>query len=174
MEKSFIKIINQDIINHGGNTFMNKVFVMLLNHNFRLLFNHRLRFILKNSPFRFINLYLRRRQNIKYGSDISVNAEFGENVKFAHAFGILIGSAIIENNVIIFQQVTIGSHGIIGVEKAWPTIKEGTIIYAGAKVLGDIVVGRNCTIGANSVINRDLPENAIVVSPSAKIIGYNL
>jgi len=174
MKKSFFSIVKSDLINHGGISLKKKIFIFLFNKNFKLLFSYRLQYRLRPTPLRFLNVYLKYRQRIKLGCDISVNAKIGENVRFAHAFGILIGAATIENNVTIFQQVTIGSHGVKGVEMAWPTIKEGTIIYSGAKILGKIIIGKNCTIGANCVVSRDIPDNAIIVSPIAKIIGYEI
>lgn len=173
MSSKFFRQIKQDLICYGGLTFKTKIYIFLFSNNFRLLLSYRIRRRLKLTKLRYFNIYLKYKQNIKYGSDISDSATLGENIQFPHAFGIIIGAAIIENNVKIFQQVTIGSHGVKGAKLAWPIIKEGTVIYSGAKILGGIVIGKNCTIGANTVVNRDLPDNAIVVSPSSKIVGYN-
>lgn len=173
MGVSFIKLVNNDLKNHGGKSFFHKILVFFFNKNFKLLYSYRLTHRLNKTSFKFLNVWLKYRQNIKYGCDISVNAKIGNNVKFAHAFGILIGAATVEDNVTIFQQVTLGSHGVIGVEKAWPTIKKHSKIYSGAKILGNIVIGENCTVGANTVVTRDVPDQAIIVVPPSKIVGYN-
>ena len=172
MKKSFISQVRNDIFYHGGTTFYKKIIVFFLNFNFGLLFTYRLSRMLSKTSFRKLNIFVLLWQNIIYNSNISTRAEIGDNFKFAHAFGVLIGSTIIEDGVTIFQQVTIGSHGNDELAKAWPTIKENTKIYSGAKVLGNIIVGKNVTIGANCVVMKDILDNAILVSPLAKIIGY--
>jgi serine O-acetyltransferase len=172
MKTSFIRQVQKDLINHGGLTFYKKIIVFFFNFNFGLLFTYRLSKMLSNTSFRKLNMFVLLWQNIIYNSYISPRAVIGDNIKFAHAFGIIIGSTIIEDGVIIFQQVTIGSHGNDELAMSWPTIKENTKIYSGAKVLGNIIVGKNVTIGANCVVMKDILDNAILVSPLAKIIGY--
>lgn len=172
MKKSFIRQVQKDLVNHGGLTFYKKIIVFFLDFNFGLLFTYRLSRMLSKSPFRKLNVLVLLWQNIIYNSLISTRASIGDDFKFGHAFGIIIGPTIIEDGVTIFQQVTIGSHGNDELAMAWPTIKENTKIYSGAKVLGNIIVGKNVTIGANCVVMKDISDNAVLVSPLAKIIGY--
>lgn len=54
-----------------------------------------------------------------------------------------------------------------------PTIGNNVIIYAGAMILGDISIGDNCIIGANSVVTKSCPPNSILVGTPAKIVGIN-
>jgi serine O-acetyltransferase len=82
----------------------------------------------------------------------------GGGLFLPHAQGIFLnGKAIIEDNVAIFQQVTLGEwHNYA------PVIKNNTAIYAGAKLFGKITIGENCKIGANTVVNVDIPANSSV------------
>ncbi|ERM80694.1 hypothetical protein P872_21560 [Rhodonellum psychrophilum GCM71 = DSM 17998] len=85
--------------------------------------------------------------------------------------GIVIGDkVIIKDNVMIFQQVTFGSHGKKGLIKNYPTIEDGVKIYAGAKIIGGITIGKNAIIGANAVVNIDVPADCVAVGIPCKII----
>ncbi|MEO1938956.1 MAG: serine O-acetyltransferase [Sulfurimonas sp.] len=102
--------------------------------------------------------------------DIHPAAEIGKRVFIDHGTGVVIGeTTIIEDNVLIYQGVTLGgvslNHG-----KRHPTIKEGVVIGAGAKVLGNITVGANAKIGANSVVVKEVPECSTAVGIPAHVI----
>ena len=173
MSISTLKIINSDLINHGGTSYYRKVMIHFFNFNYRLIYSHRVMKWFDKSFLSKINIFLQLKQSVIFNSYISPKAVLGQKVKFAHAYGVCVGQANIGDGVIIFQQVTIGSHGNSLAEKAWPTIGNNCKIYAGAKILGNVKIGNNCIIGANCVILRDLPDNAIVVSAPSKIVGYN-
>ena len=160
MSISKFKIINSDLITHGGTSYYRKVMVHFFNFNYRLLYSYRVMKWLDKSFLSKINVFLHLKQSVIFNSYISPKAVLGQKVKFAHANGVIIGQAKIGDGVIIF-------------EKAWPTIGNNCKIYAGAKILGNVKIGDNCTIGANCVIQRDLPDNAIVISAPSKIVGYN-
>ena len=86
-----------------------------------------------------------------------------------HPYGIVIHSrAQIGDSVVIMQQVTIGGR-LPGVNEA-PVVEDGVYIGAGAKVLGNIRIGRKAVIGANAVVTRDVPAGATVVGAN-RIIG---
>lgn len=105
----------------------------------------------------------------KYGREIHPEATI-KNVIFRHAIGIVIGGGTkLENNVIIHQNVTFGS---LDFEKRGDSvygtyykqiIGGNTIICTGAKILGDVVIGKNCIIGANAVVTKNVPDGATVV-----------
>jgi serine O-acetyltransferase len=103
--------------------------------------------------------------------DIHPAATIGRNVFFDHAFGVVIGeTTIIEDDVLIYQGVTLGGVNLNRGEKRHPTIKSGAVVGAGAKVLGDITVGHNCRIGSNSVVVRDVPDESTAVGIPARVI----
>ena len=80
-----------------------------------------------------------------------------------HGTGVVIGeTAVIGNNVTLFQGVTLGGTGK-ETGKRHPTINDNVVIGTGAKVLGNITVGNNAYIGANAVVIRNVPPNSTVV-----------
>jgi serine O-acetyltransferase len=84
--------------------------------------------------------------------------------------GVVIGeTTIVGNDVTLYQGVTLGGtgkeHG-----KRHPTIEDGVVVGGGAKILGNITVGKNCRIGAGSVVLRSVPEDSTVVGVPGHII----
>lgn len=116
--------------------------------------------------------FLQRYIENKFGCFISVDAFIHPSVEFRHANGIVVGKGVtIAEGVIIYQQVTIGG-GKVGDwgSKAFPIIKSGAVLYAGAKIIGAITVGENSSVGANAVVNKDLPVGSVAVGVPAKVI----
>src|ERR1700724_4393387 len=104
------------------------------------------------------------------GIEIHPGAEIGRRLFIDHGLGVVIGeTAIVGDDVTVYQGVTLGGtgkeHG-----KRHPTIEDNVVIGSGAKVLGNITVGRNCRIGAGSVVLRNVPENSTVVGVPGHII----
>ena len=103
--------------------------------------------------------------------DIHPAATIGRRVFLDHAFGVVIGeTAIVEDDILIYQGVTLGGVNLNRGQKRHPTVKSGSVIGAGAKVLGDIVVGRNCRVGSNSVVVNSVEENSTAVGIPARVI----
>jgi len=101
--------------------------------------------------------------------DIHPGAQIGEGVFIDHATGVVIGeTTIIGNNVMIYQQVTLGGVSL-SKGKRHPTIEDNVIVGAGAKVLGNITIGANSKIGANSVVIRDVPPGSTAVGVPARV-----
>jgi serine O-acetyltransferase len=107
------------------------------------------------------------------GIEIHPGAKIGRRLFIDHGLGVVIGeTAIVGDDVTLYQGVTLGGtgkeHG-----KRHPTIEDEVVIGSGAKVLGNITVGRNCRIGAGSVVLRNVPENSTVVGVPGHIIFRN-
>jgi serine O-acetyltransferase len=107
------------------------------------------------------------------GIEIHPGAKIGRRLFIDHGLGVVIGeTAIVGDDVTLYQGVTLGGtgkeHG-----KRHPTIEDEVVIGGGAKVLGNITVGRNCRIGAGSVVLRNVPENSTVVGVPGHIIFRN-
>ena len=103
----------------------------------------------------------------KFACDITPNCQLG-NVVFRHPTGIVIGGgAVLADGVIIHQNVTFGALRFDEKEKrgipCQQIVGQDTIIGCGAKVLGDITIGKNCIIGANAVVTKDVPDGTTVV-----------
>lgn len=103
----------------------------------------------------------------KFACDITPSCKLG-NVVFRHPTGIVIGGgAVLADGVIIHQNVTFGALRFDEKEKrgipCQQIVGQDTIIGCGAKVLGDITIGKNCIIGANAVVTKDVPDDTTVV-----------
>lgn len=102
--------------------------------------------------------------------DIHPAAQIGRRVFIDHAIGVVIGeTAEVGNDVMIYQGVTLGGTSLNKV-KRHPTIEDGVVIGAGAKILGNIRVGANAKIGANSVVIKDVPKDCTAVGIPARVI----
>ena len=124
----------------------------------------------KGGKYKQLGKYFQHRIQRKYACYISAKAIVGTNVDLRHPVGIVIGDGVvIANNVVIYQNVTIGAARLGEGEKGlYPKIGDNVIIFAGAKIIGGIVIGDNAIIGANSVVLNDVPCGARVVGAPAK------
>lgn len=120
-----------------------------------------------------IYLFLFHRIRSKWGIEIGRTAEIGAGFYIGHYGGITIsGYARIGRNVNVSQLVTIGVSGQ-GERRGVPTIGDDVYIAPGAKIFGKIHVGSRVKIGANAVVYKDVPDNAIVVlDPGFRIISH--
>ncbi|WP_456450807.1 serine O-acetyltransferase [Hydrogenimonas sp.] len=102
--------------------------------------------------------------------DIHPAATIGRRVFIDHGIGVVIGeTAIVGDDVLIYQGVTLGGVSL-DPGKRHPTIERGVVIGAGAKVLGNITIGYNSKIGANSVVVRSVPPESTAVGIPAKVV----
>jgi len=107
------------------------------------------------------------------GIEIHPGAEIGRRLFIDHGMGVVIGeTAVVGDDVTLYQGVTLGGTGKEQ-GKRHPTIEDNVVIGGGAKVLGNITVGRNCRIGAGSVVLRSVPEHSTVVGVPGHIIFRN-
>lgn len=105
------------------------------------------------------------------GVEIHPAAVIGKNFMIDHGTGTVIGeTTVIGNNVLIYHQVTLGGTGNESGKKRHPSLCDGVMIAAGAKILGDIKIGAFSRVGANSVVLMDIPSNATAVGIPARII----
>ncbi len=104
--------------------------------------------------------------------DIHPAATIGRRVFIDHATGVVIGeTAVIEDDVLIYQGVTLGGVSLDRGVKRHPTVRRGAVIGGGAKVLGNIEIGENARIGANSVVIKSVPPNCTAVGIPARVIS---
>ncbi|MGE5342800.1 MAG: serine O-acetyltransferase [Candidatus Omnitrophota bacterium] len=107
------------------------------------------------------------------GIDIHPGAKIGGNFFIDHGQGVVIGETTeIGENVTLYQGVTLGGTSLEN-KKRHPTLKDNIIVGAGAKILGPVIIGNNVRIGANSVVNKDIPDNSVVVGVPGRIVSRN-
>lgn len=170
----FLKSKNKDLIerdveiwskrfNYKNKIITNLMLLLIYKKEFRCLFYKRI-----ENQFKFfvhiLNLILPRLSSLYIPTPI-----IGESLFIEHGFSTIIAAKKIGNFCKIYQQVTIGYSN----ETDAPTIGNNVIIYAGAKVIGDITIGDNVNIGANAVVVKDVPSNCTVVGVPAYIVKQN-
>ncbi|WP_201532604.1 serine O-acetyltransferase [Psychrobacter ciconiae] len=114
---------------------------------------------------------------ISYGSrmmtgiEIHPAAKIGKRFFIDHGMGVVIGeTAEIGNDVTLYHGVTLGGVSLDN-GKRHPTLEDGVIVGAGAKVLGPFTVGKNAKIGSNAVVVKPVPANATMVGSAARMIS---
>lgn len=118
---------------------------------------------------RFISQRSARKTNI----EIHPGATIGRRFFIDHGTGVVIGeTAEIGNDVTIYQGVTLGGTGK-DVGKRHPTVGNGVMIGAGAKVLGPFTIGNNSSIAAGSVVLHAIPDNCTAVGAPARVVKQN-
>jgi serine O-acetyltransferase len=102
--------------------------------------------------------------------EIHPGATIGRRFFIDHGEGVVIGeTAEVGDDVVMYHQVTLGGTSLAKV-KRHPTIGNHVLIGMGAKVIGAVTIGDNCRIGANAVVNKDIPPNCTVVGVPGRIV----
>lgn len=133
---------------------------------FRNLFIHRLLNPTRSNKAK-VQAFIARRLWKPLDSLYLCTREIGGGLFIQHGFSTIVSAKKIGENCWINQQVTIGYKG-----NDCPILKDGVKIHCGAKVLGNITMNSNSIAGANAVVTKDVPENAVVGGIPAKIIKY--
>lgn len=141
--------------------------------SFKVMMHYRIAHKLYEKGHYFLARWVSQRGVRKTGIEIHPGAQIGENFFIDHGNGVIIGeTAIVGNNVTLYQGVTLGGtgkeHG-----KRHPTIGDNVMISAGAKVLGSFTIGENSKIGAGSVVLEAVPPNCTVVGVPGRIVKRN-
>jgi serine O-acetyltransferase len=131
---------------------------------------YRINHWLWNHHFLLLARMLSQAARFLTGIEIHPAAAIGRRLFIDHGQGVVIGeTAIVGDDITMYQGVTLGGtgkeHG-----KRHPTIEDGVVIGGGAKILGNITVGKNCRIGAGSVVLRNVPADSTVVGVPGHII----
>ncbi len=115
--------------------------------------------------------YLQSRSSAVFQTDINPAAKIGRGIFLDHATGLVVGqTAVIDDDVSILHGVTLGGTGKEN-EDRHPKIRSGVMIGAGAKILGNIEIGRCARIAAGSVVVKAVPNNVTVAGVPARIVG---
>lgn len=135
------------------------------------LWGHRISHWLWGCGARVAARVLAELTRILTGVEIHPGAVLGPGLFIDHATGVVIGeTAEVGEDVTIYHGVTLGGSGK-ETGKRHPTIGDRVVIGAGAKVLGAIKVGSDSRIGANAVVVKEVPSDAVVVGVPGQVIG---
>jgi serine O-acetyltransferase len=138
---------------------------------FHAIQTHRLAHWLWGKGRRDFAYYLQSRSSAVFQCDINPNARIGRGIFLDHATGFVCGeTAVIDDDVSILHDVTLGGTGKEH-EDRHPKIRQGVMIGAGAKILGNIEVGKCARIAAGSVVIKSVPNNVTVAGVPARIVG---
>ena len=116
-------------------------------------------------------LFLQSRISEVFAVDIHPGARLGKGLLFDHATSIVIGeTCVIDDDFSMLHEVTLGGTGKAGGDRH-PKIRRGVMIGAGAKVLGNVVIGEGAKIGAGSVVLCDVPPHCTFAGVPARPVG---
>ena len=117
----------------------------------------------------FIPRWLSQMARSLTGIEIHPGAQIGKSFFIDHGMGVVIGeTAIVGDNVLLYQGTTLGGTGK-ETGKRHPTLGNNVVVGAGAKILGNIIIGDNSYIGANAVVIKNVPSNSTVVGIPGRI-----
>ena len=143
--------------------------VILLYPGLHALISYRIAHVFYKLHLFFLARFLSQFVRLFTGIEIHPGAKIGKRFFIDHGFGVVIGeTAVIGNDVLLYQGSTLGGTGIVK-GKRHPTVGNNVVIGAGAKVLGNIIIGDNSYIGANAVVIKDVPSNSTVVGVPGRI-----
>ena len=155
-----------------------KLSLILTYPGVKAVFFHRLAHFFSVAKFDLIARIISQFSRFLTGIEIHPGAKIGKNLFIDHGMGVVIGeTSDIGDNVTIYHMATLGgiAPSINSDDqrnvKRHPTLKENVVVGSGAQILGPVVIGKNAKIGANAVVTKDVPENAVMVGIPAKNVG---
>jgi len=138
---------------------------------FQAIEAHRLAHWLYGQGRRDFAFYLQSTASVVFQTDIHPAVPMGRGVFLDHATSLVVGgTAVIEDEVSILQDVTLGGTGKETGDRH-PKIRRGVLIGAGAKILGNIEIGEGSHVGAGSVVLKPVPPGSTVAGVPARVIG---
>ena len=147
------------------------VFTLLFSKGFAALQAHRVANFYMNLEEEVFAFFIQSRSSTIYGVDIHPRAKIGQGVMLDHATGIVIGeTSVVENDVSIFQGVTLGGTGKETGDRH-PKVREGVLISSGAKILGNVEIGKGAKVAAGSVVLSNVDSNTTVAGVPALVVG---
>ena len=155
-----------------------KLSIILTYPGAKAVFFHKIANFFAIAKFHLIARIISQFSRFLTGIEIHPKANIGKNLFIDHGMGVVIGeTSEIGDNVTIYHMATLGgiSPSINSNEqrniKRHPTLKDNVVVGSGAQILGPVTVGKNAKIGANAVVTKDVPDNAVMVGIPAKNVG---
>ena len=155
-----------------------KLSLILTYTGVKAVFFHRIANFFQLAKFYLIARIISQLSRFLTGIEIHPGAKIGKNLFIDHGMGVVIGeTSEIGNNVTIYHMATLGgiapsinSNNQRQV-KRHPTLGDCVVVGSGAQILGPVMIGANTKVGANAVVTKDVPENAVMVGIPAKNVG---
>jgi len=155
-----------------------KLSLILTYPGVKAVFFHRIANFFQLAKFYLVARMISQLSRFLTGIEIHPGAKIGKNLFIDHGMGVVIGeTSEIGNNVTIYHMATLGgiapsinSNNQRQV-KRHPTLSDCVVVGSGAQILGPVIIGANAKIGANAVVTKDVPENAVMVGIPAKNVG---
>ena len=167
----------QSVINRDP-AAKSKLSVILTYPGVKAVLFHQIAHFFSVAKFNLIARVISQFSRFLTGIEIHPAAKIGKNFFIDHGMGVVIGeTSEIGDNVTIYLMVTLGgiSPSINSDNqrqvKRHPTLKDNVVIGSGAQVLGPLTVGENAKVGANAVVTKDVPANAVMVGIPAKNVN---
>tara|TARA_B100000519_G_scaffold111949_1_gene96989 strand:- start:287 stop:862 length:576 start_codon:yes stop_codon:yes gene_type:complete len=155
-----------------------KISLILTYPGVKAIFFHKIANFFATAKFDLIARIISQFSRFLTGIEIHPKAKIGKNLFIDHGMGVVIGeTSDIADNVTIYHMVTLGgiSPSINSNDqrevKRHPTLHDNVVVGSGAQILGPVIVGKNAKIGANAVVTKNVPENAVMVGIPAKNVG---
>ncbi len=155
-----------------------KISLILTYPGVKAIFFHKIANFFATAKFDLIARIISQFSRFLTGIEIHPKAKIGKNLFIDHGMGVVIGeTSDIADNVTIYHMVTLGgiSPSINSNDqrevKRHPTLRDNVVVGSGAQILGPVIVGKNAKIGANAVVTKNVPENAVMVGIPAKNVG---
>lgn len=168
----FWQTVKADAIANGGElSFLRTLRLTLMHSGFQLLLLHRIqgRMRLWGHSFALPADIILQLGTYLTSCHLYHDVQLGAGIHFPHATGIVIGKGtVIGDRVTLYQNVTLGRR--TEAKGGCPELQEGCTVYAGAQVLGKVLVGREATVGGNAVVLESVPEKAVAVGVPARIL----
>ncbi len=155
-----------------------KVSLILTYPGVKAIFFHKISNFFAVAKFDIVARVISQFSRFLTGIEIHPKAKIGKNLFIDHGMGVVIGeTSEIGDNVTIYHMVTLGgiSPSINSDSqreiKRHPTLMDNVVVGSGAQILGPVTIGKNAKIGANAVITKDVPDNAVMIGIPARNVG---
>ena len=155
-----------------------KLSLILTYPGVKAVFFHRIANFFHLAKFHLVARIISQLSRFLTGIEIHPGAKIGRNLFIDHGMGVVIGeTSEIGNNVTIYHMATLGgiAPSINSNDqrqvKRHPTLSDCVVVGSGAQILGPVMIGANAKIGANAVVTKDVPENAVMIGIPAKNVG---
>ena len=155
-----------------------KLSIILTYPGVKAIFFHKIAHFFSLAKFDLFAKIISQFSRFLTGIEIHPKAKIGKNLFIDHGMGVVIGeTSEIGDNVTIYHMVTLG--GILPSInsnsqreiKRHPTLMDNVVVGSGAQILGPITIGKNAKVGANAVVTKDVPDNAVMIGIPARNVG---